>query len=535
MTTYNYNNPDYMPLRSLVVQPDATYVAPPREQVLVPKEKPKEKPKAEIRAIPANKRPLEWQLQTAGEYYDALHNRVKDAWDTYLISPETVKDAHDYYENELMYEDFPGAIPLAALGSTLSGEAYDFWRDLQTDPANLVGGELLRGGKKVSEVLGAIKYGSKPRQYAKAAFTTTMDDMERLVAQRNTALKKAAEKGYDIPREITKNEAEGFIKDINAHLGSGKVDKDIAYTVREGAPYKTSNFENLPESGAPIFYTEGGRQPFNVEYNARPRGEYKSDLTHAKIRPLDEELLDEPIYRGQIADVNTPLDIMSDVGIRRGTFSDDLATGSVENTHWYAPGKYATPSIEEGGEYARMGMLLDEGNKLRTINRVITPDRPTFANTIESYRTFSTTPSVEARQKLITLFGEEIATDPVLRNTPLHNLIIDPNAKNASEFYDELYDLGINRVRHKEGSTSYSHPRDVLIGSHQNVPIFIPANSDHGYGLTYDFASLTKKPMPILNSDGSPALLSPIDILDQPVGKMNNEDMRAWLRILAGK
>ena len=26
-------NPDYMPLRSLVVQPDATYVAPYREQV----------------------------------------------------------------------------------------------------------------------------------------------------------------------------------------------------------------------------------------------------------------------------------------------------------------------------------------------------------------------------------------------------------------------------------------------------------------------------------------------------------------------
>ena len=47
MTEYNYNNPDYMPLRSLVVQPDATYVAPYREQVLVPKEK----PKAELTAI----------------------------------------------------------------------------------------------------------------------------------------------------------------------------------------------------------------------------------------------------------------------------------------------------------------------------------------------------------------------------------------------------------------------------------------------------------------------------------------------------
>ena len=176
MPKYNYNNPDYMPLRSLVAQPDATYVAPYREQVLVPKEK----PKAELTAIPANKRPLAWQMQTAGENYDAVHNKVKDAWDKYLISPEDVKAANDYYENELMYEDFPGAIPLAALGSTLSGDAYNAWRDLQTDPANLIGGELLRGGKKLfDKSSGAIKLSKKELEAMHAAHR--YDDGKTLV------------------------------------------------------------------------------------------------------------------------------------------------------------------------------------------------------------------------------------------------------------------------------------------------------------------------------------------------------------------
>lgn len=145
--------PEYLKLsdmRAPVAEPDAVYVAPVKRKVE------KQKPQAEIREIPANKRPLEWQIQTAGENYDAVHNKVKDAWDKYLISPEDVKDANDYYETELVYEDFPGAIPLAALGSTLSGEAYNAWRDLQTDPANLIGGQLLTKGKKLPKTLGAM-------------------------------------------------------------------------------------------------------------------------------------------------------------------------------------------------------------------------------------------------------------------------------------------------------------------------------------------------------------------------------------------
>lgn len=129
-----------------------------------PKTYTSKKPVAELTAVPANKRPLEWQRQTFSDNYGSIHDKVKAAWDKYLISPEDVKDANDYYENELVYENFPGAVPLAALGSTLTGDVYDMWRDFQTDPANLIGGELLRGGKKASELLGAIKFGSKPRQ-----------------------------------------------------------------------------------------------------------------------------------------------------------------------------------------------------------------------------------------------------------------------------------------------------------------------------------------------------------------------------------
>lgn len=130
-------------------QQDGTYVAPYREQVLAPKET----QRAELTTIPANERPLSWQWQTAGENYTALHDKAKQAWDKYFISPEDVKAANDYYENELLYKDFPGAIPLAALGSTLSGEAYDAWRDLQTDPANLIGGEIFRAGSKAKDKL----------------------------------------------------------------------------------------------------------------------------------------------------------------------------------------------------------------------------------------------------------------------------------------------------------------------------------------------------------------------------------------------
>lgn len=230
MTTYNYNNPDYMPLRSLVVQPDATYVAPYREQVLVPKEK----PKAELTAIPANKRPLSWQLQTAGENYDAVHNKVKDAWDKYLISPEDVKAANDYYENELMYEDFPGAIPLAALGSTLSGEAYNAWRDLQTDPANLIGGELLRGGKKIKNALGALYKGGKKVNPSDIA---TVDDIifyhgsPKTDIDKFNALERLKLPDYD--------EANGLVFGSGDYV-TGAADKAMQYMGENGSVYLTS-------------------------------------------------------------------------------------------------------------------------------------------------------------------------------------------------------------------------------------------------------------------------------------------------------
>lgn len=140
---------EYLPLNAML-SPDASYVAPYREPVVVTK------PKAELRAIPANKRPISWQVQTALDNYNKMHNNMKDAWDEYVISPEDVQDARDYYNNELLYSDVPGAVPLAALGSTLSGEAYDIYRDIATDPLTVAGSNALRSGKKVTESMGAI-------------------------------------------------------------------------------------------------------------------------------------------------------------------------------------------------------------------------------------------------------------------------------------------------------------------------------------------------------------------------------------------
>lgn len=83
--------------------------------------------------------PLDFQLQTAGEYrdrtmegYDRAHNFFKEVFDGTGLT-EAAKEADDYYNNEL-YKTSPA---LAAIGSTLSGEVFDFWRDQVTDPVNV--------------------------------------------------------------------------------------------------------------------------------------------------------------------------------------------------------------------------------------------------------------------------------------------------------------------------------------------------------------------------------------------------------------
>ena len=75
---------------------------------------------------------LGFQLMTAGENYNRAHDFFKDQFDKTGLT-DAAADARDYYDDEL-YLTHPG---LAAVGSTLAGEAFDFWREAATDPINI--------------------------------------------------------------------------------------------------------------------------------------------------------------------------------------------------------------------------------------------------------------------------------------------------------------------------------------------------------------------------------------------------------------
>lgn len=75
---------------------------------------------------------LEVQLLTAGENYDRAHDFFKTQFDRTGIT-DAAADARGFYDDEL-YLEHP---VLAAVGSTLAGEAFDFWREAATDPINV--------------------------------------------------------------------------------------------------------------------------------------------------------------------------------------------------------------------------------------------------------------------------------------------------------------------------------------------------------------------------------------------------------------
>lgn len=107
--------------------------------------------------------PLDFQLQTAGEYrdralegYDRAHNFFKELFDGTGLT-DVAKESNDYYENEL-YKTSPA---LAAIGSTLSGEVFDFWRDQVTDPINVATAGM---GAAPKATLGAV---SMPSRYGR--------------------------------------------------------------------------------------------------------------------------------------------------------------------------------------------------------------------------------------------------------------------------------------------------------------------------------------------------------------------------------
>jgi hypothetical protein len=104
------------------------------------------------------------------EAYTGATENLGDAWDRYMIDPETVQDASQFYNEELPGK-FPGSVPLAALGSTLTDEAYPFYRAMQTDPLNLLLG-MPKAGLKAG--LGAVYKTMKPAQ-----FTEKLIDLQK--------------------------------------------------------------------------------------------------------------------------------------------------------------------------------------------------------------------------------------------------------------------------------------------------------------------------------------------------------------------
>ena len=150
--------------RYTMPQQDATAVVLPqyREPVVRPYQAgdyTRPSPKAEIRR-PDRPPSLGFQLMTAGEKYDRAmekydraHGFFKQLFDGTGLT-EAAKEANGYYENEL-YKTSPVA---AAIGSTLTGEAFDFWRDQVTDPINVATAGM---GAAPKTALGAVSIPSR--------------------------------------------------------------------------------------------------------------------------------------------------------------------------------------------------------------------------------------------------------------------------------------------------------------------------------------------------------------------------------------
>lgn len=138
-------------------QPDATTVVLPQyREAAVRPYRPGDyttpSSKSELRQLDRPP-PLEFQMQTAGENYDRAHGFFKDLFDKSGLT-DAATEAREYYDNEL-YLTHPA---IAAIGSTLSGEVFDFWRDAVTDPINVATAGM---GAAPKTTLGAVSIPSR--------------------------------------------------------------------------------------------------------------------------------------------------------------------------------------------------------------------------------------------------------------------------------------------------------------------------------------------------------------------------------------
>ncbi len=250
----------------------------------------------------------------------------------------------------------------------------------------------------VSTGLNIIKKGSKIR-YPKDAFKVTASDAKDIA-------------NYD-----------DFMRALDNSKTNSKYEELSRYK-NEADDFPTSYKPLMPED----FKTE---MVDNISWPKR-RGNTYSET---------EMVPNEPLYRSTAEDI-------SPQPIVRGTYGK--VNTSNNGKSYKGPGVYTAPSLDDTKQY---------GDKIWEITRQYDP---THENVLQLERTFATTPSKEMRQKLISLFGSEIATTG--RDIPIHNYVISATQQDKSGFADELMDLGIDEIQQVKPDI-VSSPASAILGN----------------------------------------------------------------------
>lgn len=386
-----------MPIKKYTPASDATAVRTPAYRQLGVYET--DKPVAEIRAIPANQRPLSWQLGTAGENYERAHDTFRGLFDKTGLT-EAADEARRYYDDELAYES-PVA---AAIGSTLAGEAFDFWRDAVTDPINVATAGTA-SAPKAGMSLGVIK--KFPKKYSDLpaeALLVTPGDVQHLRA------------AFDGKKTV--HLSPGPLPDIPAEpLGLSRFEKpgDLIPRYYPRITAKAADRAEIPGEW-PLDYSpwSGSRSPGDVtELTSSPR------------------YFDGALYKGSADPDFLPSPVAP------GSFGSKSA-GTVA-TSWYGPGVYASSDPGHAFQYAG-----DEGS-LHALTRAYAPGPE---NILQTWRTFADIESPRMREKLIALFGDEIAKEGRYRR--IHDYVQGANAADPVAFFDDLRGLGIDEIYHMD-------------------------------------------------------------------------------------
>lgn len=182
------------------------------------------------------------------------------------------------------------------------------------------------------------------------------------------------------------------------------------------------------------------------KFIASPIASHTDDILSVKPS-FDYEM---PLVRAQ----KSPLPPSPIVKLQRGTQGGGVVSDAV-----FGPGLYARKNIAE--VYPGYG---------ENVFKIIPKYQQTPENVMRSYQTFATVPSVEMREKLLTLYGPDIASEE-FRHVPLADLLPYPNRpENQSAFFDELRDLGVDEIQHIDW-IDVNTPSSAVLGEFHPIPV----------------------------------------------------------------